>query len=56
MVFLLKYYIPPVILQNQFEERIKLLRRIVLKTEKQIIASTAIFQTLVQKAFKGELV
>jgi type I restriction enzyme S subunit len=52
----IKIMIPPVILQNQFEERIKLLRRIVLKTEKQIIASTAIFQTLIQKAFKGELV
>jgi len=48
--------IPPVILQNKFEEKIKLLKKIRLKTDEQIIASSSIFQTLLQQAFKGELV
>jgi len=48
--------IPPVILQNKFEENIKLIKKIRLKIDEQIIASSSIFQTLLQQAFKGELV
>lgn len=47
--------IPPIRLQNKFEERIKLLKKIKLKTDEQVVASSSIFQTLLQKAFKGEL-
>ncbi|MCZ8021516.1 MAG: restriction endonuclease subunit S [Cyclobacteriaceae bacterium] len=52
----IRIMIPPVNLQNQFEEKVKQLKKIVLKIEEQVNASNSLFQTLIQKAFKGELV
>ncbi len=48
--------IPPIFLQNQFEWKIKQLKKVISKTEDQIISSSALFNSLIQKAFKGELV
>ena len=52
----IRIMIPPVNLQNQFEENAKQLKKIVLKTDEQVSTSNSLFQALTQKAFKGELV
>jgi type I restriction enzyme S subunit len=52
----IRIMIPPVNLQNQFEIKVKQLKKIVLRTEEQVNISASLFQTLLQKAFKGELV
>lgn len=51
----IKIMIPPIDIQNQFEERYNQIIKIKSKTEEQIIASSSVFNTLIQKAFKGEL-
>jgi type I restriction enzyme, S subunit len=51
----IKIMIPPIDLQNQFEERYNQIKKIKSKSEKQIISSSNLFNTLIQKAFKGEL-
>jgi type I restriction enzyme S subunit len=48
--------IPPVDLQNLFEDRYEHIKTIKSKVEKQLEGSSNIFDSLIQKAFKGELV
>ena len=51
----IKIHIPPVILQNQFAEKIALIEKQKELAKQSLKESEDLFNTLLQKAFKGEL-
>jgi type I restriction enzyme, S subunit len=48
--------IPPISLQNEYEKRLKAIKNNKAMTQKAAIQSESLFQSLLQKAFNGELV
>jgi type I restriction enzyme S subunit len=51
-----KVFVPPVNLQNQFAERVKVIEQQKAIAQKSLEKSEELFNSLLQKAFKGELV
>ncbi|MBX9889188.1 MAG: restriction endonuclease subunit S [Flavobacteriaceae bacterium] len=52
----LKTIFPPIDLQNQFAERVQLIEIQKQQAQEAFVKSEALFQSLLQRAFKGELV
>jgi type I restriction enzyme S subunit len=52
----LKTIFPPIDLQNQFAERVQLIETQKQQAQEALVKSEALFQSLLQRAFKGELV
>lgn len=52
----LKLKLPPITLQNQFTERLKVIEAQKQQAQEALAQSEALFQGLLQQAFKGELV
>ena len=52
----LKTIFPPIDLQNQFAERVQLIETQKQQAQKALVKSEDLFQSLLQRAFKGELV
>jgi type I restriction enzyme S subunit len=48
--------IPPISLQNEYEKRLKAIKNNKALTQKAAIQSESLFQSLLQKAFSGELI
>jgi type I restriction enzyme S subunit len=51
----IKPIVPPITLQNQFADRIQLIETQKLQAQEALAKSENLFQSLLQKAFKGEL-
>lgn len=51
-----KVFVPPVDLQNQFAERVAVIEEQKAIAQKSLVKSEELFNSLLQKAFKGELV
>ena len=47
--------VPPIALQNQFAERVALIESQKQQAQLELAKSEVLFQSLLQKAFKGEL-
>jgi type I restriction enzyme S subunit len=52
----LKFPYPPIELQNQFAERVQAIEQQKSIAQRSLEKSEALFNSLLQKAFKGELV
>ena len=52
----LKFKLPPIILQNQFAEKIALIEQQKELAKQELKESEDLFNCLLQKAFKGELI
>ena len=50
-----KVFLPPIVLQNQFAERVKLIETQKQQAQEALAKSELLFQGLLQQAFKGEL-
>jgi type I restriction enzyme S subunit len=51
-----KVFLPPVALQNQFADRVAAIEEQKVMAQKSLVKSEELFNSLLQKAFKGELV